>query len=390
MVTLNEKFGFIDGTGTEVVPPRYDMAVFFSEGFAAVCEGQFPDDKWGFIDKAGQEVIPLKYDFTEIFSEGLAAVSVGGKYGVIDKTGQEVVPPKYDGMAFQFTEGLIGVCMGEYPDRKWGFIDKAGQEVIPLQYDGVNDFSEGLAAVELDGKWGFINKAGTEVISPSYDSVNSFSEGLVTVELNGKWGFIDNAGTEVIPPKYDYADIFFNGFAAVELNGKKGLIDKTGREVVPLQYDWVDRVSEEGLIAVNMGEKCGYLAIEDADAPTPTPTPAPEPVAFVDVQPNDYFYDAVQWAVENGVTSGTGDGKFSPSAKCTRAQIVTFQYRAAGSPSMSAAGFFGDVASGAYYADAVAWAAQNSITSGTGEGKFSPGNTCTRAQIVTFLYRSEK
>lgn len=109
---------------------------------------------------------------------------------------------------------------------------------------------------------------------------------------------------------------------------------------------------------------------------------------FVDVKAGDYFYDAVLWAVENGVTSGTSATTFSPNAPCTRAQAVTFLWRAAGSPAPKSMNSFADVPADAYYAKAVAWAVENGITSGTGGGKFSPNATCTRAQIVTFLYRA--
>ena len=118
-------------------------------------------------------------------------------------------------------------------------------------------------------------------------------------------------------------------------------------------------------------------------------SPAPKSAAnpFKDVSANDYYYAAVLWAVENGITSGTGADTFSPSATVTRGQTVTFLYRAAGSPAVSG-GSFSDVAANAYYAKAVAWAAENGITSGTGSGKFSPGADCTRGQIVTLLYRA--
>ena len=112
--------------------------------------------------------------------------------------------------------------------------------------------------------------------------------------------------------------------------------------------------------------------------------------AFSDVADSAYYAKAVAWAVENGITGGTGNGKFSPDATCTRAQAVTFLYRAAGSPKVSGSAEFGDVATNAYYADAVAWAAKNGITGGIGGGLFGSNNDCTRAQIVTFLYRSVK
>ena len=120
-------------------------------------------------------------------------------------------------------------------------------------------------------------------------------------------------------------------------------------------------------------------------------SPAPKNMSsFADVPADAFYAKAVAWAVENGITGGTGDGKFSPDATCTRAQSVTFLYRAAGSPKVSSNAEFGDVATNAYYADAVAWAAKNGITGGIGGGLFGSDNNCTRAQIVTFLYRAMK
>ena len=109
---------------------------------------------------------------------------------------------------------------------------------------------------------------------------------------------------------------------------------------------------------------------------------------FIDVPAGSYYEDAVIWAVDKGITTGTGNGRFSPDAPCTRAQIVTFLWRAAGSPAPKSMSSFSDVPAEAFYAKAVAWAVEKGITSGTGDGKFSPDATCTRAQAVTFLYRA--
>ena len=109
---------------------------------------------------------------------------------------------------------------------------------------------------------------------------------------------------------------------------------------------------------------------------------------FVDVKTGDYFYDAVQWAVEKGITNGTSAETFSPEAPCTRAQIVTFLWRAAGSPVVNYAMDLSDVAGDAYYAEAVRWALSEGITTGTSADQFSPNATCTREQAVTFLYRA--
>ena len=119
-------------------------------------------------------------------------------------------------------------------------------------------------------------------------------------------------------------------------------------------------------------------------------SPAPKSTAnpFTDVSASDYYYNAVLWAVENGITTGASADRFAPGATVSRAQTVTFLYRANGSPAANGASF-SDVAADEYYANAVAWAVQNGITTGTGNGKFSPNADCTRGQIVTLLYRAD-
>ena len=121
-----------------------------------------------------------------------------------------------------------------------------------------------------------------------------------------------------------------------------------------------------------------------------SPAPKTKVMPFTDVPSGSYYYDAVLWAMEQGITKGTSDTAFSPNASCTRAQIVTFLWRANGSPAVSGNSAFTDVASDAYYAAAVAWAEKNGVTGGIGNGLFGSGNNCTRAQIVTFLYRAMK
>ena len=109
---------------------------------------------------------------------------------------------------------------------------------------------------------------------------------------------------------------------------------------------------------------------------------------FIDVKASDFFYEPVKWAVNNKITNGTSSTTFSPYKNCNRAEIVTFLWRTAGSPEPKAMSSFADVSMDAYYAKAVAWAVENGITTGTGDGKFSPDATCTRAQSVTFLFRA--
>ena len=120
-------------------------------------------------------------------------------------------------------------------------------------------------------------------------------------------------------------------------------------------------------------------------AGSPEPKSASNP--FTDVDSSAYYYKAVMWAVEEGITAGTSETTFSPDKTCTRAEAMAFLHRSEGSPAASGVGSFTDVPADAYYTNAVAWAVKSEITAGTSETTFSPDKTCTRAEIVTFLYR---
>ena len=121
-----------------------------------------------------------------------------------------------------------------------------------------------------------------------------------------------------------------------------------------------------------------------------SPKPETRTMPFTDIPAGSYYYDAVLWAVENGITKGTSDTTFSPNMTCTRAQIVALLWRSEKSPAAGSRNLFADVKSSAYYADAVLWAAKEDITKGTTNTTFSPNTDCTRAQIVTFLWRCKK
>ncbi len=119
------------------------------------------------------------------------------------------------------------------------------------------------------------------------------------------------------------------------------------------------------------------------------PEPEKAETAFTDVGPKAFYAKAVAWAVEKGITKGMADTTFAPNATCTRGQIVTFLYRAKGSPELTKKeNPFKDVADGQFYAEAVGWAVENNVTKGKSADTFDPNATCTRGQIVTFLYRA--
>jgi hypothetical protein len=157
---------------------------------------------------------------------------------------------------------------------KGGYIDRTGRVVIPLRYDGVSDFSEGFAAVEIDGKWGYINKRGKIVIRPQFSSARDFSEGLARIQVGGDkysmgglWGFIDRSGKIVIKPQFgeihgfsESAEGFRDGLAVVEIDWSIGFIDKTGKLAISPRFAFGHHFSE-GVACLSTGlhEKYGCI-----------------------------------------------------------------------------------------------------------------------------------
>ena len=195
------KYGYIAKTGAEKIPFRYDEAHEFSDSIARIYAADPRVKKWGFIDKTGRWVIPPTFDQVNNFSNGCARVrSVEGKYGYVDKAGKYKIELKYQ-HASDFSEQLAPVAMSDY--SKWSFIDTTGKEVVALSMDGrdgdVRAIADGMAMLVLYSGWkyGFVDKAGKEVIPPAYEDAFDFSEGFAAVKLNGKWGFIDKTGKEI-------------------------------------------------------------------------------------------------------------------------------------------------------------------------------------------------
>ena len=255
-VEKNGKYGLIDRSGREIAPCKYDYIGDFCEGLARV---RLEDGAWGYIDTKGKEVIPCssKYDDVRDFKLGLAKVynSVGTRliWGVIDQTGREVIPCQYDSVnTYDFIDvndindsnAIPLITAEQYIDlNKYSIFDRTGKQI--RTYDRVEGFSDGLAAVVLDGKWGYIDKNGQEVVSLKYDEAGYFDNGFAQVQMNGKWGYIDQAGKEIIPCVLEYAGVgaFYEGLASVvrlEPESKHGYIDKSGKEVIPCKYDACD------------------------------------------------------------------------------------------------------------------------------------------------------
>jgi hypothetical protein len=268
------RYGYIDRTGTIVIPPRFEEAEKFSEGRARVKI----DGRYGFIDNQGEVVIRPQFFLggagklgrsAESFSEGLAAVKISekGLFGFIDRSGSLVVPPKFTGVR-NFSQGLAQATMAG-TGEKIGFINKKGDWVIPPQFLDATDFSEDLAAVQLGedkgNKWGYIDRNGIMVIPPRFEEAFQFTEGLAKVDLGDHLGFIDKQGKVVIKtrPGFYRFEPFSQGRAVFSGSGhraeaKQGFMDKTGEVVIPAQFA-VAAPFAEGLAAVDGEKGVGYI-----------------------------------------------------------------------------------------------------------------------------------
>ena len=203
-----EKWGFINRKGEIVIESKFKSTGNFSEGLAKV----EINGKWGYIDKQGKIAINPKFEAAFDFSEGLAKVKVNGKYGYINKNGEIVINPTSSLGAGSFSDGIA--CFNI--KGKWVYINTTGKTLFKTDFGQVGDFSEGLAKVAKSGllevqtdkpyvpgqlnvgmnkiKWGFINPNGEIMIEPKFDEVENFSNGLAQVSIDGDWGYINKTG----------------------------------------------------------------------------------------------------------------------------------------------------------------------------------------------------
>jgi hypothetical protein len=194
---------FIDRTGRRITKPgQFSSAFAAQDGLIAVSKTDRPGGKelWGFIDLSGKQIIPFKFDGIDSFQEGLAVVVVNDKYGYIDRTGKFAIPPRF-AVADSFRDGLARVIVGGDKNQpaQFGYIDKTGKMIIPPTLDfGVSSdggyFYDDRRQVYIKDKWGFIDKVGKLVIPAQFDNVYYFSEGFAKVEINNKWAYIDKSG----------------------------------------------------------------------------------------------------------------------------------------------------------------------------------------------------
>lgn len=346
MSITNQKIGFIDFKGNQIIPNKFDAAHCFAFGYAPVAVGS----KWGIIDRKGEFIVEPAYDYAGGFGpEALAGLLKDNRIGFVDTTGSLVIPFKYfwarpwsttpdypffinnrisvivadneedmqngkagclntkgelvipaifdfisyfeNGNATAKKDGRLvlidtmGNIVQQFPetvqsiylsgnhaiihgsDGRTGLMKKNGEIILEPKYNGIDPFSDGFAAVQIEGdelgvKSAFIDTTGRFVFDRAFGFVRSFSEGYAGVEINGKWGFIDRTGKQVIEPRYDDVRDFSNGLAIVGVSHGKsyryGYIDTTGRIVTKIAYSDAGHFSY-GLAPVKIGKKYGFI-----------------------------------------------------------------------------------------------------------------------------------
>jgi hypothetical protein len=197
-VMENHKWGYVDKTGKLVIPFSFPIAQQFVNGRAAVGTG--PTGEFGYIDTKGEFPLANRYQLAMPYREGLAAVrSFAERVKFIDMDGKPVIPPQFLA-AGEFVDGLAPVQAQTPQGVRWGFVDKQGKMAIPAEYGNALPFADGLAPVQaLSGKWGFVDAKNIMVIPPEWDQAGSFTYGLSQVWSGNKFGYIGKDGKYVWP-----------------------------------------------------------------------------------------------------------------------------------------------------------------------------------------------
>ena len=384
-----ENLGIKNQNESATEKPQDEMK---NEAFAAALNGSDDSNGWSFVNgqvlcgaepadysavEAAMAAIPT--DLTVYTGESVAALNTAVDGVVRGKA--FVSQANVDAMAQAIKDAIAAL---QYKGADYTKVDEAIAKANALNKDNYKDFSGVEAAVKAVVR----DKNITE--QSEVDAMaKAIEDAIAALEQKPSSGGDSNAPTYAIEVDKDIRNGEVTANRRYAERGDTVTITVTPDKGYTLETLTVtDKNGKE----VKLTEKNGkYTFTMPASKVTVTATFMDDNTMlnfFVDVKASDYYYDAVLWAAQNGITSGTDAEHFSPNQPCTRAQIVTFLWRAAGSPEPKAMSSFADVSTDAYYAKAVAWAVENGITTGTGDGKFSPDATCTRAQSVTFLFRA--
>ena len=384
-----ENLGIKNQNESATEKPQDEMK---NEAFAAALNGSDDSNGWSFVNGqilCGAE--PADYSAVEAAKAAIPTVltvytdeSVAALNTAVDgvvKGKAFVSQANVDAMAQAIKDAIAAL---QYKGADYTKVDEAIAKANRLNKDNYKDFSAVEAAVNAVVR----DKNITE--QSEVDAMaKAIEDAIAALEQKPSSGGDDNAPTYAIEVDKDIrnGEVTANrryaergdtvtitvkpddGFKLDDLT----VTDKNGKEL---------KLTDKGNGKYTFTMPAGNVEINAAFVKEVETSP------FSDVSTSAYYYEAVKWAQEKGITGGIGNGLFGPNQPCTRAQIVTFLWRAAGSPVVNYAMNMTDVAEDAYYAGAVRWALSEGITTGTGDGKFSPDTTCTRAQSVTFLFRA--
>ena len=369
-----------DFTSADVLTGLNTNAAEGVEWVAGIKHPTFEWDKWHIsadytkVDAAIAKANALKKDDYKDFSAVETAVNA------VNRSKSKAEQAKVDAMAKAIEDAIAAL---QYKDADYTKVDAAIAKANALIKDNYKDFSAVEAAVKavVRGK-NITEQAEVDAMAKAIeDAINALdwkssgggsSSPSYSVTTPGK---TENGTVTVSPRSAEKGDSVTitvkpdSGYQLDELT----VTDKNGKEL---------KLTDKGNGKYTFTMPASKVEINATFVKEVETSP------FSDVSTSAYYYEAVKWAQEKGITGGIGNGLFGPNQPCTRAQIVTFLWRAAGSPEPKTMSSFADVSMDAYYAKAVAWAVENGITTGTGDGKFSPDATCTRAQSVTFLFRA--
>ena len=384
-----ENLGIKNQNESATEKPQDEMK---NEAFAAALNGSDDSNGWSFVNGqilCGAE--PADYSAVEAAKAAIPTVltvytdeSVAALNTAVDgvvKGKAFVSQANVDAMAQAIKDAIAAL---QYKGADYTKVDEAIAKANRLNKDNYKDFSAVEAAVNAVVR----DKNITE--QSEVDAMaKAIEDAIAALEQKPSSGGDDNAPTYAIEVDKDIrnGEVTANrryaergdtvtitvkpddGFKLDDLT----VTDKNGKEL---------KLTDKGNGKYTFTMPAGKVEINAAFVKEVETSP------FSDVSTSAYYYEAVKWAQEKGITGGIGNGLFGPNQPCTRAQIVTFLWRDAGSPVVNYAMNMTDVAEDAYYAGAVRWALSEGITTGTGDGKFSPDTTCTRAQSVTFLFRA--
>ena len=363
----DDGLGFETESGEVLIPAQYasarlmDGGTFLSDNRIVLKD---KNGKYGAYDQTGKLIVPFEYEFLSGYSEGFTAAKKDGHFVFLDVDGKEYPIGRPDGSVSS------SITMASH-------FSSLGLAVV---YDAELDKTYLVSCEPVDGVMPAVvcnRRLSKDAYFPdgTCDGTIIAPDEYIIKEQDGKYGYLKLELTEEPQLENPFDDVLDGQFYS---------------EAV-LWAVYHDPLITNGVDATHFapGNTCTRAQVVTfLWRAQGCPEPKTQTHSFTDIKQGSYYYQAVLWAVENGITNGVSATSFGPDQNCTRAQVVTFLWRTAGKPEPASTEYpFTDV-NGGYYHQAVLWAVENGITKGTAADRFSPDNVCTRAQVVTFLYRS--